>query len=88
MILALFVKRKKRNILLCIYRENGKDGAFYLSIILHGKSNGAVLVPPHVEQSEPPQDELLPQLLQEFVISESLIKNTSLYKKFVFICYL
>jgi hypothetical protein len=44
MILALFVKRKKRNILLCIYRENGKDGAFYLSIILHGKSNGAVLV--------------------------------------------
>ena len=29
-----------------------------------------------------------PQLLQEFVISESLIKNTSLYKKFVFICYL
>jgi hypothetical protein len=48
----------------------------------------SVLHPLHVEQSEPPQDELLPQLLQEFVISESLIKNTSLYKKFVFICYL
>ena len=33
MILALFVKRKKRNIFLCIYRENGKDGAFYMIIM-------------------------------------------------------